>query len=195
MTDAKAPCGAHQASDESVHGVVPAGEEEDHRELPRLAQRGDLEEPGEEVEGADGGGEEAVRGGGGKAEDAPPQGVPPVQVSAKEEAEDDDGRIGEQREETESDSSECFSRPSQSGRRGEGGEDEEETRRGEPEHKSRGGGERDKLGEGNKLDGAEICPSGARQAGDLGEEGGELPRDQLGVHQEGGQLYQHEARL
>ena len=96
IADAKAPCGTHQASDESVHGVVPAGEEEDHRELPRLAQRGDLEEPGEEVEGADGGGEEAVRGGGGKAEDAPPQGVPPVQVSAKEEAQDDEnsGREG-----------------------------------------------------------------------------------------------------
>ena len=45
---------------------------------------------------------------------------------------------------------------------------------------------------------AKICPSGARQAGDLGEsgeEGGQLPRDQLGVHQEGGQLHQHETRL
>merc|ERR1711953_1449533 len=89
-TDAKAPSGAHQAADESVHGVVPAGEEEDNRELPRLAQRRDLEEPGEEVEGVDGGAKEALRGGGREAEDASPQGVPPVQVSAKEEAQDDE---------------------------------------------------------------------------------------------------------
>ena len=74
--------------------MVAAGEEEDHRELPGLAQRGDLEELGQEVERADRGAEEAVRRGGGEAEDAPPQGVPAVQVPTQEEAKGDENSGG-----------------------------------------------------------------------------------------------------
>ena len=190
LTDTQAPCGSHQASNEPVHGVVAAGEEEDHRELPGLAQRGDLEELGQKVERADRGAEEAVRRGGGEAEDAPPQGVPAVQVPAQEEAADDDDRIGEHGEEVQGGSTEYFSRQIHRWR---GGCQEAEETSGEA-----GDRDRDKLGEGKKLDGAEICSPGARPGGGR-RESGDLPsageEGDAGLHQEGGRLLQREAGL
>ena len=84
IADQEAQVEPHKAPNERVHEMVAVGAKEDHLQLSRCSQCGDIKEPWQEVENTFRGGEETFCGGGGEVEDAPPEGVSRLQIQTKE---------------------------------------------------------------------------------------------------------------